>query len=309
MKMTVERCREPRQLYTSIYIGEACGHVAPRAATYDYIVLVGSEYDAAHRASLYNQLGIDVIVYPLEPGKAPTLVSLLRLLSGIAERIPYEKILIEGFGSEGIVAAALLVLEAGLDARTAAQRVLSLGHGLLSPLEARQLKLIEQILVDAGSPHRLYRLIEDAYSRGFLHGDAHASSVAELAVEINSGLERIGAPKRMDNYTLFRDALLAPDEPRNIVHAVASALDSTLVGAVRVIGLERRGNIIDVLVGCETLMHREQCWPEVEASRGAFTTLAQTLGASRVTYLMMEPEEVACIYYASIDRGLCEDQT
>ncbi len=307
MRLSPERCPEPRRLHANIYVSEACGHVAPRAATYDFIVLVGSEYDVSERASLYEQLGVEVEVYPLEPGKTPTLVSLIKLLSRIAERSLYEKVLVEGFGSEGIVAASILVAEGGMDARAAAQRVLALGHGLLSPLEARQLKLLELVATDARDPRRLYNLVDDAYRRGFIHGDAHASSVAELAVEINAALGRIGAPRRVDHFTLFRDALLSPDEPKNLIHAIASALDSTLVGAVRILGLERRGSVLDVLVGCETLLHREQCWPEVEASRGAFTTLAQMLGASRVTYIMMEPEEVACIYYSSVDRGLCEE--
>ncbi|WP_167827888.1 hypothetical protein [Pyrolobus fumarii] len=303
----MSKCPEPVQLTHNVTLGDACGPVARRAAVHDKVLIVGEEYEAEPRAELYRRLGVDVVVYPLGAGKAPTLVSLLRLLSDLLPS-PHEKLLIEGFGGEGVVAAALLMIVDGVSAREAASRVLSLGHGLTTPLESRLLYILEKVLeTSPGGARQLFEVVKRGYERGFTHGDAHASSVAELAVEVNDALSRLGYFTGLTPYTLFQSALLEPDEPRDPVHAIASALDSTLVGAVKTVAFIREGNKLEVLVGCETLMHREQCWPEVEAARQRIEAIAKKAGFRSVTYIMAPPEEVACILYRDVDRGLCEE--
>ncbi len=301
-------CPEPREAASGVYVGEACGPVSKRAALFDHVVIVGEEYEAEPRAEMYRRLGVDVIVYPVSAGKTPTLVSLIRLLSHALPSTPHEKLLIEGFGAEGVVAAAAAIVVDRLGDNEAASRLLALGHGLTTPLDSRLLHLLHRVL--NSSPDwfdSLAATVEEGYRRGFTHGDAHASSVAELAVELEEQLERLGAGIVHNPYVLFRQAVLHPDEPRDPIHAAASALDSTLVGAVKTIHLARNGPTLEVYIGCETLLHQEQCWPEAREAEQHLTRLARLAGFIRLAFIMAEPEEVACMNYRSVDPGLCEE--
>ena len=304
--MGLTTCPEPRQLTSNIHVAQACGPVAPRAAVYDRVIIVGEEYEAEPRLELYNSLGVDATLYPLSSGKTPTILSIVRL---VHENMPseHEKLLIEGFGAEGVVAAAFLLASERIAPRDAAAKLLALGHGLTTPLDSRLLYLLYRVLETSPDWFQsVASTVMKGYRSGFLHGDGHASSVAELAVELNEELARLGYFTGYTPYMLFRDAVLHPDEPTNPIHEVASALDSTLTGAVRVVALRRDGATLYVLVGCELLLHHEQCWPEVEAAAPKMERLAYKAGFEKIRYVMTSPEEAACLSYSSIDRGLCE---
>ena len=300
-------CPEPRRLTSRVYVASACGRVAPRAAAFDRVVIVGEEYEAEERLELYNSLGVEAILYPLSSGKTPTMLSLVRL---VYEAMPaeHERLLIEGFGAEGVVAAAFLMVLEAVHPREAASRLLAMGHGLTTPLDSRLLYLLHRVLETSPEGfHSVAETVKTGYREGFLHGDGHASSVAELAVEINEGLTRLGYYTGYTPYSLFRDAVLHTDEPSNPIHGAAAALDSTLTGAVKTVALERGSGRLRVLVGCELLLHQDQCWPEVDAAAEKIAWIARRAGLERVEYIMASPEEVACLQYAEIDRGLCEE--
>ena len=302
----LEACPEPRMLTGNIHVAQACGPIAPRAAVYDRVIIVGEEYEAEPRLELYNSLGVEAILYPLSSGKTPTILSIVRL---IHENMPseHEKLLIEGFGAEGVVAAAFLMVAERTSPREAASRLLAMGHGLTTPLDSRLLYLLHRVLETSPDWFQtVASTVMQGYREGFLHGDGHASSVAELAVELNEELARLGYFTGYTPYMLFRDAVLHTDEPSNVVHEVAAALDSTLTGAVKTVVLRRDGGTLYVIVGCELLLHQEQCWPEVEAAWDKMERLARKAGFEKIRYVMTGPEEAACLSYSSIDRGLCE---
>ncbi len=304
--MALNTCPEPRSLTANIHVAQACGPVAPRAAVYDRIIIVGEEYEAEPRLELYNSLGVEAVLYPLSSGKTPTILSIVRL---VYENMPseHEKLLIEGFGAEGVVAAAFLLAAEKMHPREAAARLLALGHGLTTPLDSRLLYLLYRVLETSPDWFQsVAATVMRGYREGFLHGDGHASSVAELAVELNEELEKLGYFTGYTPYMLFREAVLHTDEPSNAVHEAAAALDSTLTGAVKVVALRRDGATLYVLVGCELLLHQEQCWPEVDAASPKLESLARRAGFQKIRYVMTSPEEAACLSYSSIDRGLCE---
>ena len=302
----LEACPEPRQLTGGIHVAQACGPVAPRAAIYDRVIIVGDEYEGEQRLSLYRSLGVEAVLYPLTSGKTPTILSIVRL---VYENMPSgpERLLIEGYGAEGVVAAAFLIVAERLPPREAAARLLAMGHGLTTPLDSRLLHLLHRVLET--SPdwfNSVASTVMRGYREGFTHGDGHAASVAELAVELNEELARLGYFTGYTPFMLFRDAVLHPDEPTSVVHEVAAALDSTLTGAVKAVALRRDGATLYAVIGCELLLHQEQCWPEVEAASPKMERLARKAGFEKIRYVMSAPEEVACLSYAGIDRGLCE---
>ncbi len=279
------------------------GGVALRAARFDVVVLVGEVYSLVDRVERYRELGVEVHVYPLPATVAPTMRSVLGLLAWLEERcLRGERVLVEGTGGHSVVAVAHMVAR-GVSVGEALAKAGARGFHLLSPLQLRLAVLLDYArrggvdLLEAGRRWRC-----DA----FTGGDAHLSTVAELALEHALCLDGLLplSPPRLFEAVEGRARLT--DAERLVLEASRS-LDHTYTGAVKNVALAV-GEKLEVLVGCELVYREEQCWPEAEAAMEAYQGLARMLGLDGVVIGMEHPETLACRVYGVYDPGMCGDE-
>ncbi len=278
-------------------------HVVRRAAVYDAVLVVGEEYVLVDRVDAYGVFGVEARLYPLPAVEAPTIVSLLGVLGWIFERLGEgRRVLVEGTGAQSVIAAACLIAW-GHRLEEALERVRRAGMEVYSPLQVRILAILEAI----ASGLDVTREAERFKQHAFTGGDAHTASVIELAVEQAIQLSPVlpASPARV--YQRVVEPSRAPrlNDVEEAVLAAARGLDSTLVGAVRSLYLEPGASRLRVHVGCSLLMREGECWPEAMAADHAFRRLARLFGLDGVEYVMVEPEEAACMAYGERDPSLC----
>ncbi len=278
--------------------------VVRRAARYDTVIVVGEEYVLVDRVEAYSLFGVEARLYPLPAAETPTLMSVLGLLGWLWERVENgRRVLVEGSGGQGVVAAACLVAK-GVHPAEALRMVREAGMDVYSPLQLRLLALLDALVssgVDAGEEAARFRSV------AFTGGDAHTASVAEHALEHALRLRGLLPVSPATVYRAVVEPWRAPrlNDYEETVVAVARSLDATLVGAVRSTFLEIGESRLTVNVGCTLLMREDECWPEASAADPYYRRLAGYLGLKGVEYHMMDPEEVACRAYWFLDEEMC----
>jgi len=261
--------------------------VARRAAAYDYIVLYGDRFLLADRLEAYRFLGVDARLIHVTVSDAPSIPELMGHVGLVARLGRRGRVLVEGLGVEGFLAAALLVARRSGLAR--ALRLVRAGgyNAVYNPLQARALVLLDVLGGWVDTLREALTRRDEAYSWEADLALEHAYMLAgfmplSLSRVYRAALGRGGVGGDAERLAVEAGRLLAP--------------------SVRCIYIEPGMEVLSVHLGCSD---PRGCRGLTGVAEKLYSRLARWLGLRGVRVLVEAPFETACLAYGYVDAEMC----